>query len=357
MSLDIFKRDSRLLTEHFKNVPVTVIVDEAHCLKNPTSANFKLVRDFATGRKLILATATPMNRPVDAYSYVALKTPRVYRNYAHFTNMHVEQWDIFNNPSKYVGLDELSKNLYLQAVHRTKEEIHKLLPRCNMRPMLYEMEPAHKKLYDRIADEMLLELPSGKQIDMTSASALYNGLQQVIVSWAHFADEPGLRPAIFDVIDQTLDEIAWQQVGSSKLVIWTYFKRSTEAVLAYINSKKAGSAVAAYSGSNSIKSVKAFETDPFVTVLVAQPGSAGAGTNFQYVCWESLFVECPTVTIPFTQALGRIDRTGQKYNPTQRFATAKGTLQVKMFRDMLNKDDVVMKVQNEKTLRAHIFGA
>jgi hypothetical protein len=114
--------------------------------------------------------------------------------------------------------------------------------------------------------------------------------------------------------------------------------------------------VAAYSGANSAKSVELFENDPNVIAMVAQPGSAGAGTNFQHVCWESLFVEAPTRTIQFKQSAGRIDRTGQKYNPTQRLAIAEGTLQVSMFEKLLNNDDLVMVVQNETALRQTIFG-
>lgn len=357
MTLDIFKRDAALLTRNYEGTEVTVIVDEAQALKNSGSDNFKKVRDFAEGRKLLMMTGTPMSSPIDAYSYIKLKTPEDYRNLSHFHNMHVSDWNIFKQPTKFCNLDLLSTNLYKQSAHRTKEEIHKLLPKCNYKPLLYELAPAHKKLYDKIAEQMLLELPSGQQIDMTTASALYNGLQQVLVSWSHFAGEPSLRPAAFDVVDETLGEIGWGQAGASKLVIWTYFKRTTEAVLQYVNSLNPGCAVAAYSGSDSAKSVYSFENDPTVTVIVAQPGSAGAGTNFQYVSWESLFLECPTRSIPFRQALGRIDRQGQKYNPTQRFATAKGTLQVKMFRDLLNNDDVVMKVENKRTLRDYILGA
>jgi hypothetical protein len=272
--------------------------------------------------------------------------------------MHVTEYDIFNQPTGYIDLPTITKNLYLQSSHRTAEEIHKLNPRCNYKPIPYKLDSKHLRLYNQIAEEMLLELPNGERIDMTTASALYHGLQQTIVSWSHFAGEPNLRPAIFDVVDQTLDETAWDQEGSSKLVIWSYYKRTTEALLEYMNSKRAGSTVAAYSGSNSAKAADAFQNNPNVTCIIAQPGSAGSGVNFQHVSWESLFVELPPPGSvgPFRQALGRIDRTGQTRNPTQRFAVAQKTLQVRRIEDLMSNDDLVSSVINEKALRHAIFG-
>lgn len=282
----------------------------------------------------------------------------VYRNFAHFQNMHVAAYDIFNKPTGYVDLPAITEHLYKQSAHRTAQEIHALNPRCNYKPIEYRLDPKHLKLYNQIAEEMLLDLPNGERIDMTTASALYHGLQQTIVSWSHFAGEDGLRPAIFDVVDQALEEIAWDQEGSSKLVIWSYYKRTTEALLAYMSSKRAGSTVAAYSGSDSAKAADAFENNPKVTCIIAQPGSAGSGVNFQYVSWESLFVELPPPGSvgPFRQALGRIDRTGQTRNPTQRFATAQKTLQVQRIKELLTNDDLISKVVSEKALRHAIFG-
>jgi hypothetical protein len=358
MSLQVFKNDHRLLTQNYLHAEVTTLVDEAQHLKNPASGNYKLVRDFSECRKLLLMTGTPLNKPLDAFSYIKLKTPAVYRNFAHFQNMHVADYDIFNNPTGYVDLPTVTEHLYKQSAHRTAEEIHALNPRCNYKPIEYALDSKHLKLYKQIAEEMLLDLPNGERIDMTTASALYHGLQQTIVSWSHFAGEEGLRPSIFDVVDQTLDETAWDQGGSSKLVIWSYYKRTTEALLAYMNNKRAGSTVAAYSGSNSAKAAEAFENNSKVTCIIAQPGSAGSGVNFQYVSWESLFVELPPPGSvgPFRQALGRIDRTGQTRNPTQRFAIAQKTLQVQRIRDLMENDDVVSKVVNEKALRLAIFG-
>lgn len=356
MSSDIFKIDFPILSDYFWSKEVTLIVDEAQIIKSSDSKIFDKVKVFSAGRRLLLATGTEMSNPGDAYSYIKLKTPSVYRSKAHFNNVHLAEVDFFGKPVRWEGLDVVAKNLYLQSAKRTKEEVHKHLPKANYIPLEYELSPAHKKLYDKLVNDMLLELPSGQKIDATAASALYNHSQQIIANWGAFAGDPDLRPAVLDVLDMVCDEIELGNPGSSKLIIWTWFKRTTEMVRDYMNEKFANSTVAAYSGANSAKSVARFLEDPTCTVLVAQPGSAGAGLNPQHLCWECIFLETPTRTIPFRQAAGRIDREGQKFNPNIRIAMASKTVQCSMFKNLLSSDAEVMSIQSERDLRAAMFG-
>lgn len=356
MSADIFKIDFEMLDRYFFAKDVTTIVDEAQILKSSNSQIFKKIKIFSAGRRLLLATGTEMSNPGDAYSYIKLKTPSVYRSKMHFENVHLAEVDFFGKPVRWEGLDVIAKNLYLQSAKRTKEDVHKHLPKANYIPIEYELAPAHKKLYDKLVNEMLLELPDGQKIDATAASALYNHSQQIIANWGVFAGDPALRPAVLDVLDMVCDEIDLGKPGSSKLIIWTWFKRTTEMVRDYMNEKFANSTVAAYSGANSVKSVDRFLEDPTCTVLVAQPGSAGAGLNPQHLCWECIFLETPTRTIPFRQAAGRIDREGQKFNPNIRIAMASKTVQCSMFKNLLSSDAEVMSIQSERDLRAAMFG-
>lgn len=356
MSMNIFRDDLEILLRNYEHQDVTLLIDEGHVVKNSGSKSFAAVRQFSLGRKLLLMTGTEMSSPRDAYSYIKLKTPSVYRSLSHFENLHVTEYDFFDQPKQWQGLDVISSNLYLQSAKRTKEEIHKHLPRANYARWTYDLAPAHKKLYDQLMEEMLLELPTGGKIDATTASALYNASQQIVCNWSAYAGKEDLRSAALDVLDEVFSEIDIGKPGSSKLIVWCWFRRTTESTLAYCNSKYPGAAVAAYSGSDSVKSVARFMDDPTCLILVAQPGSAGMGLNPQHLCWECLFLEAPTRTIPFKQAAGRIDREGQKFNPTIRVAMAAGTVQEDLFRKLLANDALVMEVQSERSLRAAIFG-
>lgn len=362
MSYGIFKNDIERLTKDLKG-PMT-IVDECQVLKNYKSQIFKDIRDFSNELPLLLMSGTIMSKPDDGYSYVKLNSPTVYSRYVQFTNLHVAEWDFFGNPEKWKNLDMLQANLDLARVKRTKEEVHADLPKVNYIPIEYELDKEHMALYRKLMDEQLLEVGDGK-IDATTAGKLHACSQQIIANWAHFADDDTKVPRLFELIDMVLDEIGigeplYPGERRSKLIIWSTFRMTSRRLLAYINAKglvkgKKGKpdrqvwrAVGAYGEVDSKAGVKAFLEDPTALVLVAQPGSAGAGLNPQHLCNEMLFAETPTTTIPFQQSAGRIDRKGQVYNPNVRLAIAKGTIQQSLLKNLFTNDGLVQQASGTK---------
>lgn len=355
MSYGIYRNDIKYLQDQLAlsaNGTYTTIVDEAQNLKNVNSVLFDTVNRSAAGRHLLLLTGTEMNNPGDAYAYIKLKTPEVYRSKAHFENVHVLERDFFENPIRWQNLEDLHRNLYLKSAHRTKEEVHRHLPQARYTPFEYNLHPLHRKFYDDLAEKMLLETEAEGKIDGTTPGKLRNALQQLIISWADFAENPAYgplneecRPAFYDFLDGVMDEIDVQDTHSSKLIVWTWFKRSSRNITAYLNDIGVP-ALAAYSEVDSGRNVIKFMKDPAWRVLVAQPGSAGAGLNPQYICWEAVFAELPTRSIPFRQSAGRIDREGQRFNPNIRMPLARGTMQVQLFHDLLRNDGEVQRVAN-----------
>lgn len=347
MSYGVFRNDIEKLRKALTGKTYAVLVDEAQNLKNVGSKLFQGVDSISVGQHLELMTGTELNSPADAYAYIKLKTPTIYRSQAHFENMHVEDRDFFERPTKWRGLNVITDNLYLNSAHRTKEEVHAHLPKANYQVMPYKLSKTHKEVYDTLAEDMLVELESGGKIDGSTEGKLRNTLQQMVINWGHFmghTEHEHFRPAAFDVLDQVMDEIDVQQVTSSKLIVWTWFQLTSAYVTNYLN-EIGVPAVAAYGGANSQKSVKQFMEDPAIRVLVAQPGSAGAGLNPQYICSECIFLEIPTRTIQFRQSAGRIDREGQRFNPNIRIALAEGTVQPAMYSSLLDNDGLVQKTQ------------
>jgi hypothetical protein len=80
------------------------------------------------------------------------------------------------------------------------------------------------------------------------------------------------------------------------------------------------------------------------------------GLNPAHLCSEVLFVEFSTVPLLMKQSVGRVERFGQKVRPTVRFATANGTMQARLYRRLLENDDLVAKVENVASLRAVLRG-
>jgi SNF2 family DNA or RNA helicase len=57
-----------------------------------------------------------------------------------------------------------------------------------------------------------------------------------------------------------------------------------------------------------------------------------------------------------TQAMGRIDRIGQKHKPTIRIAVAENTIQTKLAKSLLQKDSLVSAIEGKKSLRDILLG-
>lgn len=316
----------------------------------------RLVSIHGLRRHLQLLTGTPVNKVMDAYAYIKLLTPEVYRSLAHFEALHVEERDFWKRPIKFGNLDLVKQNLSLHSISRTKEELHGY----SLKPLYpdteYELSPAHYKLYERLVEDQLLIFDDGSKIDASTVQKLRHALQQIVVHYDHFSNDPSNRSAAYDIIDQSIEETECASPGKSKLIIWTKYKRTSRSVTDYCN-KLDIPTVAAYSEADTEKSINLFMDDDRYRILVAQYQSAGAGLNPQYVCSEALFLELDTVPLYIRQALGRIDRVGQKKVPRMRFAVARGTVQIGLLDALLKNDDMVERIEpSKKSIREHLLG-
>jgi SNF2 family DNA or RNA helicase len=343
MSYTIFKNDYNDLADHFAGRKVGLLCDEAHAVKNIESQNHKAVRHFAEDRPLGLLTGTPLTKPGDAYAYIKLLTPWVYRNLRQFEKIHVAARDDYEKVTEWANLDLLQQNLHLQATRVIRREVQSELPPITYTPILYDLEPAHAKLYKRIAEERLVELNDGREIDAISTQALYSALQQIVINWGEFADDPDLHPAGLDLVDEIMEELG----ETGKLVVVANFIRSNRYLLGALGMKYGATAVyGEVSASQKQKAISKFIEDPHCRIILVQPQSAGFGVDgLQHVCSDMLFLEAPTTAPPFHQTAARLDRDGQTNPVNCRVAIANKTVQVRMFRNLLDNDETINAVQ------------
>lgn len=357
MSYGIFKNDFNKLMKLLSHRKYALAVDEAQNIKNSQSQLHQLVARFSAGQSLALATGTELNDPADAYGYVKLKTPGVYRSYGHFKNVHVGAVDFFDNPVKWINIELMHDNLYLQSVRRTKEEVHSHLEDANYQQFTYELHERHMKLYRELGEQQLLELENGGKIDATTQQNLYHHMQQVVTNPAKYGLED-VRPAWMDVIDNLIEQLDFgSPTGPKKFIVWTWYQETTELVKAYLESLYPGRVAIAYGKSNSDKEFARFEEDPDCWWIVGQPLSVGAGVNPQYVCYNMVWIETPTRSIPFRQGSGRIDREGKIAAGNIWIATAENTIQQMLFDNLLANDELVSKVQKDPLdIRKMLYG-
>lgn len=355
-TMGVFKNDHDRFMSHFKNAKVMLLIDEATCIRQPGTLNFAAVRDFVDlpQKQLIMLTGTPLGaHPATAYGYIKLKTPDIYRDYRHFKLVHVTKEDQFNTPCKFQNLELIHQNLLRQAVRRRADDILDLPP-VTFVPVPYHLQPKHQKVYDKLIEDLLVEI-ADTLIDGTTQQRLYHAAQKLIMT----TPDPKITPAGFNVLDQVIEEAAIVR-DNEKLLVYCNYQASNEAIFDYLARMKGIFPVLIYGGNSdktNAANVKTFLKDPKCNVAVCNPRSGGVGLNLQ-VCRYQLFLETPITSEHFQQAIARIKRDGQKKPCTIWMGRALGTVQVKIQRNIMKKEDVVQQVVPSKdTIRKALQGA
>lgn len=354
VSYQVFKNDFEYLYNFFQNRLIGGICDEAQALKNITTQTHKAVRLFFEARELSLLTGTPISNPGDAYAYIRILAPGCYRNQRHFEKLHVGDVDEYGKVTEWINLDLLESNMKINTSRVIRREVQDQLPPVIYTPITYRLDPAHEKLYKRIAEEKLVEFADGREIDAISAQALRTALQQVVINWGEFAGDSSLVPAAMDLVYEVLDELA----PSSKLVVVANFIRTNRYLLQTLAPYGAVAIYGEISPKDKQRALQTFINNPSCRVLIIHPLSAGVGVDgLQAVCSDMLFLEAPTKAPTFHQTVARLDRDGQTQPVHCRVAIAAGTVQVRMFKSLLDNDEEINAVQGGyEDLKEAIFG-
>lgn len=359
-SYGLFKNDYERIYTHFEGKRVGLVNDEATAVKNIESDNHQSNKDFAGSsekklRPYMPLTGTPLTKPTDAYAYVRLLTgKKIYRNKRAFEKLHVEEFDAYDRPIAFKNLDLMGENMKVQSSRILRREVQSQLPPVIHTVVPYLLADAHLELYNRIAREKLIEFDHGGVIDAISANKLRSTLQQIVVNWPYFGQDEKLRPAVLDLIEETLEEI-----GQKKLVIVANFRRSNGYLLEQL--KSTYGAVAIYGDVSSrdrqLALTKFLHSDA-CRAIILHPEAAGYGVDgLQHVCSEMLFVEAPTIAPPFHQVIARLDRDGQVSPINCRIAVAQKTSQVRLFRNLLENDEMINSVQGGyQDLKDSVYG-
>lgn len=349
------KNDFDRLYEAFASRPLMVTNDEATCAKNFESGTFRAVLQMAAGKGVLPMTGSPLSTPKDAYSYIKLVSPGVYRSYSQFENIHVEKFDLYKRPVKWRKLDMLARNLALNASFISTPEVHPDMPRANITPVEYTLEKQHKKLYDTLVDQQMLVYENGFAIDATTANKLHVALQQVVLNAAYFAQDDKMVSNGFQLLDEFITELR-----GAKLIVFANYKMTVRAIVAYLQDK--GVDCVQINGEISQRqkdaNVERFKHEAPCTVAVMNPQSGGVGVDgLQDVCNHALFLEVPSVSKDFFQAVKRIERPGQRFICDIRVATALGTVQVHLRKNLVQNNGLIQQVvPSTNDLRKQLLG-
>ncbi|KSU65304.1 hypothetical protein AS038_13310 [Arthrobacter sp. NIO-1057] len=136
----------RLSYEEFEAAGFSVLImDEAQQLKNHTSKGYKQARQLPVPCKFVV-TGTPMeNNLMELWALVSLAAPGLLGGHNAFKDNYQKQ---ISDGDKE-RLDRLKSRLRPFVLRRTKEQVVPELPAKTEQILEVELEPSHRKAYDR----------------------------------------------------------------------------------------------------------------------------------------------------------------------------------------------------------------
>lgn len=305
MSIQVFKNDFEYLALSMQPDQWTLVLDEATAIKNIESQNYQMVKVFVDlGAHFMALTGTPLATPNDAYAYIKLIAPVVYRNYKMFETIHVEKRNHFGEVTRWNDLDLLKENMKVNSKRVLKRDVLTTpIPIVDEVP--YDLSPSHYKVYCELVEEQLHMLPEGEVVAAVHAAKIWACSQQIIWNLAHFLGDPTKRSSGFDLLDTLVDDFAMRSGQSRKLIIFANYRMTIASLAEYLKPFKFGVINGSVTAKQKDASIDAFLGTDACKGIIIQPGSGGKGLDgLQMVCSDALFVEQPLTSIDFEQCTG-----------------------------------------------------
>jgi SNF2 family DNA or RNA helicase len=304
-----------------------VIVDEAHHLKNRTSASWQLVNALQK-KFILLLTATPVqNRLAELYNLVTVLKPGQLKSPKEFSQQFVVRGDP-RLPKNRALLRELLGDV---MVRHSRGQISLQLPPRRAHTIRLRFHPDEQALYEGISDlvrRMIADQVSGAQRFglLTLLREVGSSAAATISTLRSLAENRPLapyRPELLRLAGQAaavqtsakadaLVKLLAAQVASGqgdKVLIFTQF-RATQEMLAE-RMRQEGIPFVLYHGSLSPAhkdaAIRDFQTE--LPVLLSTE-AAGEGRNLQF-CRAMVNFDLPWNPMRIEQRVGRIHRVGQ----------------------------------------------
>ena len=355
MGYQIFLKDFDKVYGQMQGRKVYVIADECS-LRSVKSATYKKFRELVYNvqttrqlndrlgdttdpdKKFTLLNATPVSNPGQTYGYIKMLTPLVYMNQSQFEYNHVLKKDRYKKATAYKNLDILEANFKLRRFDANADDLLDLPPVTYI-PIRYDLDSRHFETYLRMVNQEVSAFPAEYVKNGKEINSLFTRLQQMVTNPDLFGYD--YQPAYLGLLDERLEELGEKE----KVIIYGHFQPTNQRILTHLGD----TAVGFWSGFTSAQKLKnedAFRGD--INRFVAHCKSGGVGLNLQYARHE-IFVEIPPDPPTFKQAVGRVHRDGQKRNQFIAILLAVGTIQEKIYYNLIIKDKILSEVIGDKT--------
>jgi SNF2 family DNA or RNA helicase len=299
-----------------------VIVDEAHCLKNRASANWKLV-DSLEKKFILMLTATPVeNNLIELYNLITLLKPGLLATESEFRKLFVNA----ARPKSPRNADRLRSLLSEVMVRNTRSSVDVRLPPRTAASVVVQPSPAEAELYERVSGYVAERYRPREQ----SAALSLAWLQRGAGSSPHalgrsiarrLADDRGGRreigelESILDLASRIKDGAKSEQLGDmlaarrSKAVVFTEFVPTLDHLADTCRQRNIRYALFSGDLSRAEKDAAIARFRDEADVLLST-GSGGEGRNLQFADTVINF-DLPWNPMRLEQRVGRVHRIGQ----------------------------------------------
>lgn len=284
-----------------------VVLDEAHCAKNPSSRGFRFLRQYLYRCPFFyLLTGTPIgNSPADIWTLYDLMASGVVFDKS-FKKFQIAHFNIPPHPQmtprfKTHLLEPFREKVWSKAIRWQEAECLNLPPVARMQ-LDVELTDSQRKLLKEVQAEALEKLSDGKtQASQVLSSCLPEAMR--ITAGLKTNTSPkieALKSYLHDVV----------KVKGEQAIVWAWLQ--DEFVLLHDKLKKDYN-VRVVNGKTSPKQL--YETlddwsNNRVEVLLANPASIGVGVNL-YESRTAIYFSNSYSLINRTQSEKRIHRIGQ----------------------------------------------
>lgn len=279
----------------------TMILDEAHRIKNRRARVTEILKKFRALRKIAL-TGTPIEKsPADLWSILNWLYPAHFTSYWKWCDRYVHYMEFHRGKEVYrkiVGgarLDEMAEVLSMFAIQRTKAMVAPDLPPRIEHTVPVSMDDRQLKLYSSLAKSNDIEFQyEGKEIVIPSVLTQITRLQQVS-TWPALAGFPEVPACKIEWLHEWLEDNPNETV-----VVFSRFRKTAEMLH---STYKDSSLVV---GGSDWTQLKAFQEGDS-HVLFGTIAAMAEGLNLQQAR-TAIFLDFEWSSIKMTQAVDRIHR-------------------------------------------------
>lgn len=281
------------------------MLDEAHYIKSCLTKRYKYackLRDMSIRRSVL--TGTPItNTPLDLYTQLEF----LGKGYSGFY-----EFKAFKAFFGRYGTDEATGREVLQGMQNIpfmqerlarytyivrQVEVQKDLPDRVYDTIEVEMTSKQSQVYERIRDEMLVEIEAELSTSDNKMMTINNVLTRLLklaqvtsgfVSFSPMLDDDGniVQPASVDMFDpdpklEELVNILKEKKPTDKTIVWSCWVQNIKTIAARLKLEGID-AVTFYGATNEqdrIESERKFNCDPNCKVFIGNPGAGGTGLN------------------------------------------------------------------------------